>query len=101
LPLALPIAVIERFITWVKAFDIPIGGVIVNGVLPKKLLRDEKLSSYVVNKLREQDGYLKMINEKFPNLVRAYIPLYETEVIGIDMVDKVASALANGGFNLV
>jgi len=101
LPLALPIAVIERFITWVKAFDIPIGGVIVNGVLPRTLLRDEKLSSYVVNKLREQDDYLKMINEKFPNLVRAYIPLYETEVIGLDMVDKVADALANGGFNLV
>jgi arsenite-transporting ATPase len=101
LPLALPIAVIERFITWVKAFDIPIGGVIVNCVLPKTLLRDEKLSSYVVNKLREQDGYLKMINEKFPNLVRAFIPLYETEVIGLDMVDKVADALANGGFNLV
>jgi arsenite-transporting ATPase len=101
LPLALPIAVIERFITWVKAFDIPIGGVIVNGVLPKTLLRDEKLSSYVVNKLKEQDGYLKMINEKFPNLVRAYIPLYETEVIGLDMVDKVADALADGGFNLV
>src|SRR6266566_4377520 len=30
LPLALPIAVIERFITWVQAFQIPIGGVIVN-----------------------------------------------------------------------
>src|SRR5947199_7963484 len=29
LPLALPIAVIERFITWVQAFQIPIGGVIV------------------------------------------------------------------------
>jgi len=101
LPLALPIAVIERFITWVKAFDIPIGGVIVNGVLPKTLLKEGKLSSYVVNKLKEQDGYLKMIDEKFPNLVRAYIPLYETEVVGLDMVDKVADALANGGFNLV
>src|SRR5438105_6021377 len=34
LPLALPIAVIERFITWVQAFQIPIGGVIVNEVIP-------------------------------------------------------------------
>src|SRR5438128_10021413 len=35
LPLALPIAVIERFITWVQAFQIPIGGVIVTEVIPK------------------------------------------------------------------
>ncbi len=101
LPLALPIAVIERFITWVKAFDIPVGGVVVNGVLPKTLLKDAVTSSYVINKLREQEGYLRTINEKFPSLVRAYIPLYETEVIGLDMVSKVANALADGGFNLV
>jgi arsenite-transporting ATPase len=101
LPLALPIAVIERFITWVKAFDIPVGGVVVNGVLPKTLFKDENLSSYVANKLKEQEGYLETINRKFPGLVRAYIPLYETEVIGLEMVSRVASALADGGFNLV
>jgi len=101
LPLALPIAVIERFITWVKAFDIPIGGVIVNGILPKSLGKVENPSPYVVNKLREQEGYLEVIHKKFPGLVRAYVPLFETEVIGIEMVDKVAEALAEGGTNII
>lgn len=101
LPLALPIAVIERFITWVKAFEIPIGGVIVNGVLPKSLSRVENPSPYVINRLREQEGYLEVIHRKFPGLVRAYIPLFEKEVIGIDMVRRVAEALAEGGLSLI
>ncbi|MEM2612798.1 MAG: ArsA-related P-loop ATPase, partial [Nitrososphaerota archaeon] len=101
LPLALPIAVVERFITWIKAFEIPIGGVIVNGVLPKSLGKVENPSPYVINKLKEQEGYLEIIHRKFPGLVRAYIPLYETEVIGMDMVSRVAEALAEGGENLI
>jgi len=101
LPLALPIAVIERFITWVKAFDIPIGGVIVNGVIPKSLGRVPNPSTYVVNKLKEQDGYLELIHQKFPDLVRAYVPLYEREVVGLEMIGKVAEALRSGGFELI
>jgi arsenite-transporting ATPase len=101
LPLALPIAVIERFITWVRAFDIPIGGVIVNGVIPKSLGRVPNPSIYVVNKLKEQDGYLELIHQKFPDLVRAYVPLYEREVVGLEMIGKVAEALRSGGFELI
>ncbi|MEM3503856.1 MAG: ArsA family ATPase [Nitrososphaeria archaeon] len=101
LPLALPIAVIERFISWVKAFEIPVGGVIVNGVIPKRLGYGENVSSYVVNKLKEQESYLETIHKKFPGLVRAYVPLYETEVIGLEMVSKVAYALADGGTSLI
>lgn len=93
LPLALPIAVIERFISWVRAFDIPIGGVIVNQVIPKEVLK-ESSSPYVINKLAEQDGYLRLIHKKFGDLVRAYIPLYETEVVGLGMISRVANALA-------
>jgi arsenite-transporting ATPase len=96
LPLALPIAVIERFITWVQAFNIPIGGVIVNGLIPREVCNIENPSPYVLNKLKEQEGYLETIHKKFPGLVRAYIPLYESEVIGIEMIEKVAKALAEG-----
>jgi arsenite-transporting ATPase len=93
LPLALPIAVIERFITWVEAFNIPVGGVIVNEVLPKEQFDMENTSSYIVNKVKEQDHYLEIINNKFPGLVRAYIPLFETEVTGLNMITRVAEAL--------
>jgi arsenite-transporting ATPase len=93
LPLSLPIAVIERFIGWVQAFDIPTGGVIVNEVLPKEEFDLKNASSYIVNKIREQEGYLKIIHEKFPGMVRGYVPLYETEVTGLEMIARVADAL--------
>lgn len=96
LPLALPIAVIERFIGWVEAFNIPVGGVVVNSVLPRDT---QTTSSYVMNKLKEQEGYLNMINQKFQGMVRAVIPLYETEVTGIDMVTRMSKDL--GKTNLI
>jgi arsenite-transporting ATPase len=34
LPEALPIAVITRFLKWFEDFGIPVGGIVVNGLLP-------------------------------------------------------------------
>jgi len=93
LPLSLPIAVIERFIGWVQAFEIPMGGVIVNEVLPKEQFDLTAAVSYIINKIEEQDHYLEIIHKKFPGLVRAYVPLYETEVASISMIARVAEAL--------
>src|SRR5712692_1754793 len=92
LPLALPIAVIERFITWVEAFNIPIGGVIVNEVIPT--FDSAGLSPYVANRMKEQAGYLRVVGEKFPGMVRAVIPLYEREVNGLEMVSKMGEDLS-------
>jgi len=102
LPLSLPIAVIERFIGWVQAFDIPTGGVIVNEVLPKEEFDLKNATSYIVNKIREQDHYLEMIDKKFPGMVRGYVPLYEMEVTGLSMIARVAEALGRkkGKFKL-
>jgi len=93
LPLSLPIAVIERFIGWVQAFEIPTGGVIVNEVLPKEEFDLKNATSYIVNKIQEQDYYLKIIHDKFRGIVRAYVPLYETEVADLNMIARVADAL--------
>jgi arsenite-transporting ATPase len=94
LPLALPIAVIERFITWIEAFRIPVGGVIVNEVIPK--VDTTNLSTYVANRIKEQSGYVDVINQKFPGMVRAMVPLFEKEVNGLDMVSRMADSLAPG-----
>ncbi len=93
LPLALPIAVVERFVTWVKAFNIPTGGVIVNCVVPKEKFDLEKASPYLVHKIEEQEHYLKVIHEKFPGEVLAHLPLMETEVRGLEMIAHLAEAL--------
>jgi arsenite-transporting ATPase len=92
LPLALPIAVIERFITWIEAFGIPVGGVVVNEVIPK--FDSIGLSTYVANRMKEQSGYLDLVHQKFPGMVRAVIPLFEKEVNGLDMVSKMAESLS-------
>jgi len=94
LPLSLPIAVIERFIGWVQTFDIPTGGVIVNEVLPKEEFDLKNCTSYIVNKIKEQDYYLEIIHNKFPGMIRGHVPLYETEVADLNMIAHVADALA-------
>ena len=95
LPLALPISVVKRFIRMVQAFDIPTGGVIVNSVISESVVKGETLE-YLVNKFKEQQQYLEIIERDLGPLVRAYIPLFEREVVGIDMVKKVADALISG-----
>lgn len=85
LPLMLPISVVERFIYWVKAFQIPVGGVIVNQVMPQT---DSK-SPFIVNKLAEQKTYMELINKKFGSLVSARIPMFDNEIGGVEMLRKV------------
>lgn len=87
LPLALPISVVERFIYWVKAFQIPVGGVIVNQVMPPS----SSGSSFIVNKLAEQKHYLELIDKKFGELVVSRIPMFDIEIRGLKMLKKVTA----------
>ncbi|MHA1593183.1 MAG: ArsA family ATPase [Candidatus Baldrarchaeia archaeon] len=94
IPLALPISVVKRFIEMVKAFEIPIGGVFVNMVIPEEAMKVEK-SEYMINKYKEQQHYMEIIKREMWPLVRAVIPLFPTEIVGIDMVAKVADAIVS------
>jgi len=92
LPLALPISVVKRFITMVSAYDIPVGGVFVNGILDRKVAEasDEE---YLRNKFEEQLGYLRTIKEDLGPMVRSFVPLYPQEVVGLHTVTNVANDL--------
>ena len=90
LPLALPIAVVRRFIGMVQKFNIPIGGVIVNGVLRPEIALQEGAGEYLANKYHEQTGYMKLLYRDLGPLVRSYIPLYSSEVGGVDMIRGVS-----------
>jgi len=96
IPLALPIAVVKRFINMVKAFDIPIGGVFVNMIIPESVVKEKGAGEYLINKFKEQQEYLKIINRDLGELVRAYIPMFPTEVTGLEMIKKVSDALVSG-----
>src|SRR5438445_901292 len=90
LPLALPIAVVRRFIGMVQKFAIPIGGVIVNEVLRPEVALQPGAGEYLANKYHEQTAYMKILYRDLGPLVRGYIPLYLSEVTTVDMVRRVS-----------
>ena len=92
LPEALPIAVIKRFIAWFKEFGIPIGGVVVNGLIDKSQVKAES-PEFVRNRVAMQDNYMEEIKTTFAGMVRAVIPLLETEIRGVKMLERTAAML--------
>ena len=91
LPEALPIAVIRRFISWFNDFGIPVGGVVVNMLIDPEVV-GENPPEFVRNRIAMQGGYMEQIWEFFPD-VRAVVPLFETQVQGVEMLDRTAKHL--------
>jgi arsenite-transporting ATPase len=92
LPESLPIAVIRRFIAWFHDFGIPVGGVLVNMLIDKATVEADA-PDFVKNRVAMQDNYMQEIWDTFDGMVRAIIPLYETEVRGVGMLERTAGAL--------
>lgn len=94
LPEALPIAVITRFIGWFHDFNIPVGGVVVNMQIDKNSVKDNA-PDFVKNRVAMQDAYMEKIAQEFGDRVRAVLPLFETEVRGVDSLKRMAGLLYN------
>src|SRR6266852_8304659 len=92
LPEALPIAVVRRFIGWLHDFGIPVGGVVVNRLIQTDTVGPEA-SDFVRNRMAMQQGYMQEIYQTFEGLVRAIIPLYDTEVRGVPALEHLSKAL--------
>ncbi|MFU8773371.1 MAG: ArsA family ATPase [Anaerolineales bacterium] len=92
LPEALPIAVITRFINWFHEFGIPVGGVVVNMVIDKSNVGPNS-PEFIKNRIEMQDEYMEEIEQKFDGLVRAVLPLFETEIRGVNMLKRTADLL--------
>ncbi len=92
LPEALPIAVITRFIQWFRDFGIPVGGVVVNMLIDESSLGQDA-PDFVKNRVAMQKEYMEDIWQKFDSMVRAIVPLFDTEVRGIEMVSETAKYL--------
>jgi arsenite-transporting ATPase len=92
LPEALPIAVITRFINWFNEFGIPVGGVVVNMLIDKESVADDA-PEFVKNRVAMQSEYMDQIWKTFGGGVRALVPLFETEVRGVDMLRRTADQL--------
>jgi arsenite-transporting ATPase len=89
---ALPIAVITRFIGWFHDFGIPVGGVIVNMLIDRSVV-SEQSPEFVRNRVAMQSRYMDDVWTQFEGRVRSIVPLYETEVRGMDMLGRMADSL--------
>jgi arsenite-transporting ATPase len=94
LPEALPIAVIRRFISWFEEFGIPVGGTVVNMLIDETTIREET-PDFVKNRVAMQQEYMDEIWSTFSD-VRAVLPLFDTEVQGVDMLKRTAGHLFAG-----
>ena len=92
LPESLPIAVITRFINWFYEFGVPVGGVVVNGVIAKDQVTQDT-AEFVRNRIKMQDEHMEQIWKIFGDQVRAIIPLFETEVKGAQMLNRLVNSL--------
>jgi len=92
LPESLPIAVITRFINWFHEFGIPVGGVIVNGLIQKDQVGKDTVN-FVLNRIQMQDEHMEEIWKIFGDRVRSIVPLFETEVKGAKMLNRTVEHL--------
>ena len=92
LPEALPIAVVTRFIQWFRDFGIPVGGVLVNMVIDPEAVGPDA-AEFVKNRVAMQQEHMKTIWREFDDSVRAIVPLFETEVRGVAMLERLCDAI--------
>ncbi len=77
-------------------FDVPIGGYVVNRVIPHELV-DQKIPDYLRNRIQMQDKYLGSIRTTFGDGVLAYVPELERDVTGLAMIEKLAGIMYGNG----
>jgi len=92
LPEALPIAVVTRFIQWFRDFGIPVGGVLVNMVIDSASVGPDA-AEFVKNRVAMQQEHMRTIWREFDDGVRAIVPLFETEVRGVPMLQRLCDAI--------
>ena len=75
-----------------ERFDVPISGYIVNRVLPDYLIHQE-VPPYIRHRYEMQQTYLQRIKELFGNEVLGWVPEFERDVSGLDMIARVAEVM--------
>ena len=77
-------------------FDVPIGGYVVNRVIPHELMQ-QNIPDYLRNRITMQDKYIAEINSTFGNQVLASVPELERDVTGLPMIEKLAGIMYGNG----
>ena len=81
-----------RFINWFHEFNIPVGGVVVNMLIDETSVASDA-PDFVKNRVAMQAEYMDQIWKTFDGGVRAIIPLFETEVRSVEMLERTSERL--------
>ncbi len=76
-------------------FNVPLCGYIVNRVLPPELAQ-QHIPDYLRHRLKMQEKYLEEINQLFSDEVLAYVPEFERDITGLEMIERMAEAMFGG-----
>ncbi len=91
-PESLPIATTARFITWLDEMGIPLGGVILNGLLQKACVTNQT-SYFPHSRMAAQEERLAEMRRVFGDKVRAVAPLIQTEATGASLLESLSASL--------
>lgn len=87
-PEKLPILETGRAVTALKAEKLPIAGLVINRNLPAEV------DSAFFAQRRQQEGiYRTEIEQQFSDLPRVYLPLFPTDLHGLEALQKIAAEL--------
>jgi arsenite/tail-anchored protein-transporting ATPase len=79
-------------------FDVPIGGYVVNRVLPEELAtQGDGVPVYLKNRIQMQRRYLREIDERFGGQVLGRVPELERDVTGLEMIERLARIMYGDG----
>ena len=90
LPEKLPVDETARAAEDLGEFGINVRSIIVNEVIPREVLQG---NWFLERRRATQDKYLQEIESKFDNLIRSEVPLFETDIYGLQNLRKVGKAL--------
>jgi len=76
-------------------FNVPLSGYVVNRVIPPELA-DQSIPEYLRHRLEMQKKYLEQIRQLFGDQVLAYIPEFERDITGLEMIHKMAEVMFGG-----
>jgi arsenite/tail-anchored protein-transporting ATPase len=75
-------------------FDVPIGGYVVNRVIPEELAKGNGgVPAYLKNRIQMQQRYLGQIDQTFGEQILARVPELERDVTGLEMIERVAQVM--------
>jgi len=90
LPEKLPIEETARALEDLGKWGIDVPALIINEVIPKDVLKG---NWFLERRSATQDKYMAEIDTRFPKLIKRQVPLFETDIYGIEKIRKVGEVL--------